>query len=537
MLIEPRLWTGLYCRLSWTAEHVDAFIADTLAPLLRQYVEADRVADWYYLRYWETGPHLRIRLRGTTSGTDSELAARLRELVASAEFPVLELNPSAYYAGVGAQGDTVWRAHGEVWQAPYEPEIERYGGPAALPVAEQLFCRSTEVAVAVLRAGRSASTKLTAAIELAMITARALDLDRAGAASWLRSLGASWRRVREPAPAPGIESHLAAEHLLAARGPMIARRWTREPTGASAYWLEQVRVARGKLDTEPAGYWLSVWASQLHMLFNRLGISPADERMICWLVASTLLAPDGVPAMHDGDTDQRYLEASKFRPGRSDQFPHQHEHEPRQTWPLPDAIALPDPVEPSTTLAQALAARRTSRGADLTGRLTCAQLAGLLWTAFGGQARHRPFPSAGASYLSRLRLIATRVDGLAPGCYQVDETHRALRLLMSAPSIADLESTSMWFGTAGGTELADVPAVLALSVRLADLRDTYGARALRFAFAEAGHVAQNLELVAAAMSLRMGVVGGFYDDVAHDVFGLDGVGEVLVYLLPVGGSS
>jgi hypothetical protein len=37
------------------------------------------------------------------------------------------------------------------------------------------------------------------------------------------------------------------------------------------------------------------------------------------------------------------------------------------------------------------------------------------------------------------------------------------------------------------------------------------------------------------MSLRMGVVGGFYDDVAHDVFGLDGVGEVLVYLLPVGG--
>ncbi|HJP73909.1 MAG TPA: thiopeptide-type bacteriocin biosynthesis protein [Pseudonocardiaceae bacterium] len=536
MLIQPRAWTGLYCRLSWAVEHIDAFIADTLAPLLQQYVEAGRVTDWYYLRYWETGPHLRIRLSGASPDTVAELAARLRELVANAEFPVLELDPSAYYAGIGAPEDTVWRAHGEVWQASYEPETERYGGPAALPVAEQVFCRSTEVAVAVLRAGRSAGTKLTAAIELAMITARALDLDRAGAASWLRSMGASWRRVREPAPAPGIESHLAAEHLLATRGPMIAQRWAREPTGASAYWLEQVRVAHGKLDAEPAGRWLGVWASQLHMLFNRLGITPADERMICWLVASAVLSPAGAPAMHEGDTDQRYLEASKFRPGRADQYP--RKHEPRQTEPLwwSEPIALPDPVEPSATLAQALAARQTSRGADLTGPLTSAQLASLLWTAFGGQTRHRPFPSAGASYLSRLRLIATRVDGLAPGTYQVDEAQRTLRLLGPAPSIADLESTSMWFGTAGGTELADVPVVLALSVRLADLRETYGARALRFAFAEAGHVAQNLELVAAAMSLPMGIIGGFYDDVAHDVFGLDGVSEVLVYLLPVGGS-
>jgi nitroreductase len=51
------------------------------------------------------------------------------------------------------------------------------------------------------------------------------------------------------------------------------------------------------------------------------------------------------------------------------------------------------------------------------------------------------------------------------------------------------------------------------------------------------HLAQNLGLVAAATGLSLGMIGGFYDDVAHDVLGLDGVDESLVYLLPLASLS
>jgi hypothetical protein len=90
----------------------------------------------------------------------------------------------------------------------------------------------------------------------------------------------------------------------------------------------------------------------------------------------------------------------------------------------------------------------------------------------------------------------------------------------------------MWFGPTVAP-LADTPAMLALYVELGGLRRTYGLRALRFAYVEAGHLAQNLGLVAAALSIRMGLVGGFYDDLANDLFRLDGVNNTLVYLIPL----
>jgi nitroreductase len=51
--------------------------------------------------------------------------------------------------------------------------------------------------------------------------------------------------------------------------------------------------------------------------------------------------------------------------------------------------------------------------------------------------------------------------------------------------------------------------------------------------ADAGHLAQNLVLVSAALDIRTGLVGGFYDDLANDLFRLDGVHDTITYLLPL----
>jgi hypothetical protein len=39
---------------------------------------------------------------------------------------------------------------------------------------------------------------------------------------------------------------------------------------------------------------------------------------------------------------------------------------------------------------------------------------------------------------------------------------------------------------------------------------------------------------AAATGLELGMIGGFYDDLANGVFGLDGIDRFIVYLLPLG---
>lgn len=514
-------WTSLHCRLSWRPEHLDEFITEKLVPLLD--------TEWFFVRYWETGPHLRIRYRG-----ERDIASKIRDLIDDAEYPVVDVDPAAYYAGIGAS-TTEWLPHGDVREVPYIPETERYGGAEGLPVAEELFCRSTEVAIAVLRSARTPSAKLTAAMELAMATTRGLGLDLPAAAAWLRMMGASWRFAQEPADPPTMESHIAAHKVLSHNGKELAARWDREPRGAIAYWIEEVRTAYRKLGQESPG----IWASQLHMLFNRIGITPDQERMICWVVAATALSPDGVTSFHDDGSvapDRRYLEASKFLPGFVDQFPRKDAVHQAPVMPWHRTVELPEPEAVPASLTKALRARHTSREAALSGELDAKQLATLLWTAQGADNGRRPYPSAGAQYCARLKVIALNVHGLEPGCYDTDEVARTLVWTGPCPSIEDLETTSMWFGPEA-TPLAGTPAVLALYVRVGALRATYGIRALRFAFAEAGHLAQNLGLVAAAMELSMGVIGGIYDDLAHDLLALDGVNDTLVYLLPVARSG
>ncbi|MYT25707.1 hypothetical protein GTW69_36490, partial [Streptomyces sp. SID7760] len=83
--------------------------------------------DWFFIRYHEGGPHLRIRFRGAGSGGDAarDAAALAAELALAA-------------AGTTPATGTWPGRHGEVRVVAYEPETERYGGPPALPVAEEL---------------------------------------------------------------------------------------------------------------------------------------------------------------------------------------------------------------------------------------------------------------------------------------------------------------------------------------------------------------------------------------------------------------
>lgn len=62
----------------------------------------------------------------------------------------------------------------------------------------------------------------------------------------------------------------------------------------------------------------------------------------------------------------------------------------------------------------------------------------------------------------------------------------------------------------------------------------YGDRGYRFVLLEAGHVAQNINLVATALELGCGNVGGFFDRQIDDWLGLDGVTHSTLYLVGIG---
>ncbi|MER7763465.1 thiopeptide-type bacteriocin biosynthesis protein [Streptomyces sp. NPDC097619] len=572
---DPAAWQSLHLALHSGGADADAFVTEALAPLLDG-VTAAPGAGWFFIRHGEGGPHLRIRHRGPGTPAAADLGVELTRL-----------------AGGFAALEGPWpQPHGTVTAVPYRPETERYGGPAALPVAEELFQWSTGTAVEALRAVPGRDGRLALALDLAWATAHGLGLDGRAGSGWLRRHAASWRWVTDPEPLPGSAVHTRVNQVFAGQRRRLAARAdglrAALADGGAAPWLagwaERVAAAHARLDPlvpgtdgaprseadpERADRLLWVWASQLHMLFNRLGVTPDEERAVCRLAARALLEPGGADGPSAGGTaggdgrgffpsgpgaaDLRYLEESKFLIGRPEDGALRELPAPRPPSARRLAAELPlsaDPL-PDLTLAEAFRLRRSARG-PLTGPLAARTLGGLLWSAYArshdsrrelpdGSVRtshHRPYPSAGAAYSVRVRLVALGVDGLAPGTYACVPERRSLLPVGPPPALAELKALSSYLsrpaGDPDGVGIDGAPAVLAVHLDLGLLRRRYGLRALRLGLLEAGHLTQALLLTAGAFGVATLPLGGVQDDLAHEVLGLDDLEEPVQYLLPLG---
>ena len=82
--------------------------------------------------------------------------------------------------------------------------------------------------------------------------------------------------------------------------------------------------------------------------------------------------------------------------------------------------------------------------------------------------------------------------------------------------------------------LGECGAVLFVSMILQRMRPKYQDRSYRYGLLEAGHVGENAYLAATALGLGACGVGAFMDDAINEMLGLDGVEEVVVYLLALG---
>ncbi|MEU0008243.1 thiopeptide-type bacteriocin biosynthesis protein [Streptomyces sp. NPDC006314] len=547
-------WHSLHLALHAGGAQTDAFITDDLAPLMDGLTAAPGAA-WFYIRYGEGGPHLRIRFRGPLpAGAAAELPNALTALAA--------VRPAEF------SGPWPLR-HGEVREVPYVPETERYGGPAVLPLAEEVFAHSTSAAVEALRSTPDRADRLHLALDLAHATAHALGLDELQASGWLRRHAASWRWITEVEPLPGAAVHSRVNSVFASQRPGLVRRArtlrAALDAGTAAPWLAQwsrrIAAADARLRdavpaTEAARRVPWVWASQLHMLFNRLGVTPDEERAVCRLAARTLLETEDDPGFFAAGhraADYRYLERSKFLIGRSEDTALRDLPPPPvpSTAQLAAELPLPAAPLPDLSLAEALGRRSSVRG-PLYGPLDASTLGGVLWSAYAEShatrqpladgtvrtMRHRPYPSAGALYSVRVRLVALDVAGVAAGTYHCVPERRALLPIGPAPSVAELKALSSYLSRPeddpDAVGIDEAPAMLTVHLDLGLLRRRYGLRALRLGLLEAGHLAQTLLLTSAAFGLATLPLGGLHDDLTHELLGLDDLDEPVQYLLPLG---
>ncbi|XCM84243.1 lantibiotic dehydratase [Kitasatospora sp. HUAS MG31] len=243
----------LFAKLYAEPAAQEAVLADHLPALLAE-VEED-VDRWFFLRYRDPDPHLRLRFHGDPQALHGRvlpaLARHVRGLIDAGALRTMALDV-------------------------YRPETDRYGGPAAQEAAERLFLTDSRSALLQLRARRAGAAavpdEVLAAVGHAVLLDSLGDWDWCAWADHLFTKGPDHevyqrhRSLVDRLIRPGEAARHAAEALgIPALGPL----WTESP---------EPRAYGGLVLAGPEADRDEAVLSLLHMRHNRLfGIDAAAE--------------------------------------------------------------------------------------------------------------------------------------------------------------------------------------------------------------------------------------------------------------------
>jgi thiopeptide-type bacteriocin biosynthesis protein len=304
----------------WLSAHVfhqgdfDALIGDFLGPLIDELLTECLASSFFFLRHWQGGPHLRVRIR-----TDAEKAVRqLMELRVRA---YLEAHPScdavdpdwflaasAYLAQrEGLPVMEVRYANDSLQFIPYRFDGERYG-TTAVEAVERHFAESSQLALSLVRAGITQPQRQMmgmSAVILSQLAARdASDISRHLHATWR-----FWSELSPQAADPEPEFARLYEKQNGQLAPQIAQLYcVRDPLGGSKIrpetaWWDSVNHLRAVLaDNDEAA--ATILDACAHLLCNRLGLPPRLESCLRYLAArATAEIENGRGGAHSALTD------------------------------------------------------------------------------------------------------------------------------------------------------------------------------------------------------------------------------------------
>ncbi|GFZ82854.1 lantibiotic dehydratase C-terminal domain-containing protein [Nesterenkonia alkaliphila] len=249
-------WLSLHLRCDGDT---DEFLRAAVLDIAEELIARAPGTSWFYLRYWEGGPHVRLRL---FLPTDEHATAR-RAVRERAEAWLADNNPGyetpeIYYDQIAAQLAARegrdrpvlrWQPHGRVWEQSYEPETAKYGSGASLHAYERHFQDSSALAARVLRQRPGPTQVLSLAVALLLT---------------------GWTR---PDLGPGIQSHDELVSRWGSVQPLDHRRPAQVRPELLTELLERARAG--------ADAWSRSWRDSLDRLLDTLtdeGVSPEQRR-------------------------------------------------------------------------------------------------------------------------------------------------------------------------------------------------------------------------------------------------------------------
>lgn len=300
----------------WVSAHVfrhddlDPLLLSHIAPLMAELVADGLVRAFFCLRYWEGGPHVRLRMRTDAAHAD-EAGRRVAERLGAH----LRAHPSARamdpdgYARIAAEFAALEGRPGyerrlyppdTVHLIPYQPEHASFGHGPSLDAVERHFCESTAVALDVLRTDPPRRVSAAMAMTLATLLSFPPAAEHPGHDPTAALMREPWSRASAAGEAEAAWLR-SRDELAAMAGRLRAADPYAAPGGPVHAWLRSVRALRDRLIAlrlegafssgfpRPVTYALN---RCLHLHLNRLGVSLAQEARLRHLAVLTIRDTD-----------------------------------------------------------------------------------------------------------------------------------------------------------------------------------------------------------------------------------------------------
>jgi len=242
----------LYLRLYGSRHRQDELLADHVLPLAHSALDEGLCTSWFYLRYADPRPHLRLRF----FGEPASLLALLGRTEAWAR---------------GLRTEAILRS---VEVGTYEQEIERYGGPELMAPAEAVFAADSTLCARFLASSRARRLTLDsrsmAALACLDLMDRVPGLPPAGPRPIAASLAAGLltRELRSLAAALWLPADRLA--VDSADAQAVRTLLTERAPALAGY--------RAAVERQPAPVALpEILSSFLHMHCNRILADPSPE--------------------------------------------------------------------------------------------------------------------------------------------------------------------------------------------------------------------------------------------------------------------
>ncbi len=206
-----------------------------------------------------------------------------------------------------------------------------------------------------------------------------------------------------------------------------------------------------------------------------------------------------------------------------------------KTYPRLDKISFGNIKTPITVLSRTIEKRRSVR--KFSGfSISKDEFFYLLFSSCGltrlGKAfddSRRPYPSAGTRYPLEIYPIILNCKGFKKGLYHYNVKGNLMELLLE-------EDLSKWLikNTGGERWITNTAVVFIITGVLDRVRIKYGDRGYRLTLIEAGHLGQNMLLLATELGLGSCPLTGFIDSEVNRLLDINLQKEVALYVIAIG---